>query len=202
MGRILLPEKRSLITRNGSGYCNEGPKSRRRLQLEQDNHPDRHVIVSFTPLDFEVDSLEPTRPARIDQREQTFVPKVLAVTLGTEVEFINSDVEVHNVFSQTPRASFNIGRKQPGISVSQPVERLGVIQLRCNIHCHMNAAILSLKTPYFTKADAQGNYVVDGLPDGRYLMEVYHFDLGNRQKELDIRGGGVRKVEDFYWSRP
>ena len=37
--------------------------------------------------------------ALMDQRNETFVPHVLAVTVGTTVDFPNSDRTYHNVFS-------------------------------------------------------------------------------------------------------
>ncbi len=148
------------------------------------------MVVSFHPTDF-TPELSPTPRAIMNQMEKTFVPKVLPITKGSSVEFLNSDTEVHNIFSMTPRATFNIGRRQPGKSVPQLIEKVGVVDLKCDIHCGMNASILSLDTPYFTKANASGNYEVDGLPDGNYRVQVYHFSLGVVEDKITIKGGGV-----------
>ena len=53
-------------------------------------------------------------PAEIDQENASFVPQVTAVPSGSTVEFINSDPFYHNVFSLTPGARFNIGRRPTG----------------------------------------------------------------------------------------
>jgi hypothetical protein len=55
----------------------------------------------------------------------------------------------------------------------------------------MNATILSLDTPYFTKANANGNYEVDGLPDGNYRVKVYHYSLNPIEDIITLKGGGV-----------
>jgi hypothetical protein len=191
VGKIAIPENVPLLKRGSSQkYCEEEPASVRKKQIEIENHPNRHIVVSFHPTDF-TPELSPTPRAIMNQMEKTFVPKVLPITKGSTVEFLNSDTEVHNIFSMTPRATFNIGRRQPGKSVPQLIEKVGVVDLKCDIHCGMNASILSLDTPYFTKANASGNYEVDGLPDGNYRVQVYHFSLGIIEDNITIKGGGV-----------
>lgn len=191
VGKIAIPENAPLLKRGSNQkYCEEEPASARKKQIDQENHPNRHVIISFHPLDF-TPELAATPRAIMNQMEKTFVPKVLPITKGSTVEFLNSDTEVHNIFSMTPRATFNIGRRQPGKSVSQLIDKVGVVDLKCDIHCGMNAAILSLDTPYFTKVNASGNYEVDGLPDGNYRIQMYHFSLGMVEDNISIKGGGV-----------
>lgn len=191
VGKIAIPENAPLLKRGSNQkYCEEEPASARKKQIDQENHPNRHVIISFHPLDF-TPELAATPRAIMNQMEKTFVPKVLPITKGSTVEFLNSDTEVHNIFSMTPRATFNIGRRQPGKSVPQLIDKVGVVDLKCDIHCGMNAAILSLDTPYFTKVNASGSYEVDGLPDGNYRIQVYHFSLGMVEDNISIKGGGV-----------
>ena len=191
VGKIAIPTEVPLLKRGSNQkYCEEEPASPRKKQIDQENHPNRHVVVSFHPLDFKA-TISATTSAIMNQMEKTFVPKVLPITQGSTVEFLNSDTEVHNIFSMTPRATFNIGRRQPGKAVPQLIEKLGLVELRCDIHCGMNASILSLDTPFFTKANASGNYEVDGLPDGNYKVQVYHYSLGFVEDNITVKGGGV-----------
>lgn len=191
VGKITIPSNVPLVKRGSNQkYCEEEPASPRKKQLQLENHPNRHVVISFHPLDFKAE-ISPTPNAIVNQMEKTFSPKVLPITAGSTVEFLNSDTEVHNIFSMTPRASFNIGRRQPGKSIPQLIEKIGLVELKCDIHCGMNAAILSLDTPFFTKVNASGNYEVDGLPDGNYRVQVYHYSLGFIEENLSVKGGGV-----------
>ena len=80
--------------------------------------------------------------AVLDQRDERFVPHVLAVTTGTVVDFPNSDRIYHNVFSLSKTKSFDLGRYAAGRSKSVRFDRPGVVRVFCDIHSHMNAFIL------------------------------------------------------------
>src|SRR5262249_42315685 len=51
---------------------------------------------------------------RMDQRDEQFVPRLLAVTVGTIVDFPNDDTKFHNVFSLSRAKNFDLGRYPPG----------------------------------------------------------------------------------------
>ena len=65
---------------------------------------------------------EPQR-ATLDQRHETFVPHVLAITVGTTVDFPNSDHTYHNVFSLRGPKPFDLGRYAAGRSRSVRFDR-------------------------------------------------------------------------------
>lgn len=161
------------------------------------------VVVSAHPLSFKPKLQPLTKNRTIDQRDATFVPRVLPVTQGTVVQFVNNDPFYHNVFSLTPGNQFNIGRRTRGEVVQKKIgerkiEGLGEVKLFCDIHTQMNAVILSLDTPYFTKPDANGNYSLKDLPEGRYEVRVYHPDLMPVIEKMELKGS-VEK--DFTLSR-
>src|SRR5215470_17873741 len=52
----------------------------------------------------------------MDQRNETFVPHVLAIATGTTVDFPNSDKFYHNVFSLSKTRTFDLGRYAAGHS--------------------------------------------------------------------------------------
>ena len=94
----------------------------------------------------------------MDQRDQTFVPHVLAITVGTTVEFPNSDLTFHNVFSLSKTKSFDLGRYSRGKSKSVRFDRPGVVQVFCDIHSHMSAFILVFAHRYFAVTDRAGRH--------------------------------------------
>lgn len=161
------------------------------------------VVVSAHPISFKPKLQPLTKNRTIDQRNATFIPRVLPVTQGTIVQFVNNDPFYHNVFSLTPGNQFNIGRRTRGEVVQKKIgerkiEGLGEVKLFCDIHTQMNAVILSLDTPYFTKPDANGNYILKDLPEGRYEVRVYHPDLTPIAERFEIKGS-IEK--DFSLSR-
>lgn len=110
----------------------------------------------------------------IDQRNETFVPHVLAVTAGTEVEFPNSDATYHNVFSLSRAKRFDLGRYASGRSRKIRLEQTGVVRVFCDIHSHMNAFILVFAHPFFAVTDADGRFAIDAVPPGDYRVAAWY----------------------------
>src|SRR6202008_952475 len=112
--------------------------------------------------------------AIMDQRNETFVPHVLAITTGTTVDFPNSDPFYHNVFSLSKTQRFDLGRYASGRSRSVRFDRPGIVRVFCEIHSHMNAFILVFNHPFFALTDEEGRYRIDGVPSGTYTVAAWN----------------------------
>ncbi len=157
------------------------------------------VIISAYPRNFKP-ALEPLADVKILQKDASFIPRVVPVTPGTVIQFINKDKFFHNVFSITRGATFNIGRRATNVVVSQKVTKLGEIKIFCDIHAQMNAVILSLDTPYFTRVEPNGEYKLGNLPAGTYTIRVYHPDFQEISEVVIIKTGETT-LKDFILSR-
>lgn len=197
-GQIILSESKSLIVQ-GDGYNKDGSK----IMHSNDSlaKPENNIIVSCHPLDFPAD-LTPTPNAYVTQKEQTFIPLVLPVVVGTTVYFVNEDQFFHNVYSNTPRSRFNIGRRPPGNSYAQKIKNTGPVKLSCDIHTHMSGVVLGLDTPYFTRVDKNGHYSVANLPDGKYRLEVFHPQLQKAFTDIIELKGGKKLNKKINLSKP
>lgn len=186
LGEVIMPgAKKKLVGKiKEYGRSNEKPSH---VNPNEMSLPDRNAFVILHPLSFEPE-LTPQRNAIISQKNQTFLPLVTAITKGTTVYILNEDNEYHNVFSRTRGSSFNIGRRPPGQTYPQQITKTGVIKLFCDIHEHMEAFILSLETPYFARVGADGQYRIAGLPEGKYMMEVYHPNIKETYQEIEVKG--------------
>lgn len=139
------------------------------------------------------DELRPGR-ARMDQRAEQFVPRVLAVTAGTVVEFPNSDQTFHNVFSLSRVRTFDLGRYAPGRTGSVRFDRPGIVPVSCDIHSHMSAYILVFGHPFFAITRAGGEYAIPGVPPGSYTLRVWS-ELGEVPvRRVTVTEGGVSEV--------
>ena len=125
------------------------------------------------------------RHARMDQRNERFIPHVLAVTAGTWVDFPNGDRTYHNVFSLSKTKTFNLGRYAVGHSKSVQFDEPGVVRVFCEIHSHMSAFILVFAHRYFAVTDDEGRYHIDGVPPGTYTLVVWN---------ESIRGDAPKRV--------
>ena len=132
------------------------------------------VVVWLEPVDRAAVPRVLPRPARMDQKDKTFVPHVLAVPTGANVEFPNSDPIFHNAFSNYDGQVFDIGLYPPGTSRTVRFTRPGVVRVFCNIHAAMSAVIVVLSTPYYTTTGANGAFDLGNVPPGEYKLRLFH----------------------------
>src|SRR5687768_10406820 len=121
-----------------------------------------------------LDAATPVRPGSyaITQRNRSFVPSVVAVPLGSKIEFPNADLIFHNVFSLSRPDPFDLGLYRAGASRGRVFSQPGTFLLFCNIHPDMSAVILVLPTSYIASTNLAGNYKLD-LPAGRYRLVAW-----------------------------
>ena len=103
-------------------------------------------------------------PAELDQRNEAFLPYVLAVRAGATVHFPNHDRIYHNVFSFSKPKRFDLGRYARGQSKAVRFDKPGVVRVFCDIHAHMSAFILVFAHPFFAVTDAEGRYRIPDVP--------------------------------------
>jgi plastocyanin len=154
---------------------------------------DRRSVVYLDPaLRAAFDARDEPR-ARIDQRNETFVPHVLAIVAGTTVDFPNSDLTYHNVFSLSKAKSFDLGRYAVGKSKSVRFDKPGIVRVFCEIHSHMSAFILVFSHRYFAVTADDGSYRIDNVPPGTYNVFVWNesLPLDSRRVTVPDSGGEV-----------
>lgn len=135
--------------------------------------------------------------AVMDQRNETFVPYVLAITVGTTVEFTNSDRTYHNVFSLSKPRRFDLGRYAAGQSKSVRFDRPGVVRVFCEIHSHMSAFILVFNHRFFATTDAEGRYRIDNVPPGAYTIVAWNDGEARETRTVRVAEDGGVVEQDF-----
>jgi plastocyanin len=133
--------------------------------------------------------------AVVDQRDETFVPHVLAVTAGTTVVFTNSDRTYHNVFSLSKDNRFDLGRYGRGHSKAVRFEHPGVVRVFCDIHSHMSAFILVFAHRFFAVTDADGRYRIDDVPAGSYTLVAWNEGQVRESRSLRVGDDGTVEAD-------
>jgi plastocyanin len=133
--------------------------------------------------------------AVMDQRNETFVPHVLAITTGTTVDFPNSDRFYHNVFSLSKTRPFDLGRYAAGNSRQVRFDRPGIVRVFCDIHSHMNAFILVFGHPFFAMTDAEGRYRIENVPPGTYGIIAWNEGTSSDAISVTVPDGGVAEMD-------
>lgn len=131
------------------------------------------IVIWLEPLDGgAIQAMQPEH-ARLLQKDKMFHPHVLAIGVGSVVDFPNADPIFHNAFSNFEGQLFDVGLYPPGTSRSIRFHRAGIVRVFCNIHPTMSAVIVVLDTPYFTKAGNDGHYRIANVPPGNYRLRVF-----------------------------
>ena len=133
--------------------------------------------------------------AVMDQRNETFVPHVLAVMAGTVVDFPNSDKTFHNVFSLSKAKRFDLGRYAAGKSKSVRFDRPGLVRVFCDIHSHMNAYVLVLTHRFFDVTDAEGRFRIASVPPGNYNVVGWYEGEERTSRSVTVPAGGVVEID-------
>lgn len=118
----------------------------------------------------------PAAPAQkvvVDQRNLAFTPHVLAVRVGTTVEFPNNDKVFHNVFSFRDGKKFDLGMYPKGTVKRLVFDKPGLARLFCNIHPNMAAYVLAVDSPYFAVSTEDGTFTITGVPPGTYTYHAW-----------------------------
>lgn len=116
-----------------------------------------------------------------------FEPNLVVAPVGSTVSFPNRDTILHNVFSATPGAAFDLGSYGPGETRVQRFDRAGLVVVSCNVHRGMRLNVLALETPHVAQPGADGAFSLPGLPRGAGTLVVWHPRAAAVSVQLDGR---------------
>jgi plastocyanin len=131
------------------------------------------AVVYFRPST-PVPVVVPDAAFVISTERKTFVPRVLPIPVGASVRFPNNDPILHNVFSTSKEAQFDLGLYGRSEGEAYRFTQPGVVRIYCNVHHAMTAHVLVMDTPYFARPDAQGRFRLVGVPAGPGELYVWH----------------------------
>jgi plastocyanin len=141
--------------------------------LQRDGKPLVGAVVTAAAVSAALPPAPPVK-AIMDQVDLAFEPDVLVLPVKSSVQFPNSDVVRHQVYSFSSAHRFQLplyrGKPYPPIVF----EQTGVVTLGCNIHDNMLAYIVVTDAPYFGRTDAAGSWAAPAVPSGRYRVRVWH----------------------------
>src|SRR5258708_21222420 len=111
------------------------------------------TVVWLKRLDGPTPRPRPNTGKVITQKGKKFIPRGLAVPVGTTVFFRNDDEIYHNVFSLSHPNQFDLRLYAAWGSPNTTFTEPGPVNLLCNIHCSMSAYVYVVDSPYYAQAD-------------------------------------------------
>lgn len=137
------------------------------------------------------------QPAKMDQVNLVYVPRVLPIVKGSEVTFHNSDDVKHNVFG-VGDYDFDLGTWTKGGTKNRLFDKLGEADILCNVHPEMEAYVIVLQNPYFGLTNEQGVYEIKNVPAGSYKLKTWNDKLKPQLKDVLVPESGSVTVDFVF----
>lgn len=140
----------------------------------------------------------PSTPVALDQKGCVYMPHVLGVMIGQNLEISNSDPTNHNVHPM-PRANREWNESQPPQSDKKlktfDKQEIGIL-FKCNVHPWMRAYVSVLPHPFYAVSAEDGSFSIKGLPPGDYTLEAWHEKFGVQEIKIKVEAKEL-KTADF-----
>jgi plastocyanin len=146
----------------------------------------RWAVVSLQAPPAGARSEPPSKPVQMDQQQCVYIPRVVVVPVGGTVEFLNSDRLLHNLHSlSTENSTFN--RTQPkGRTVPVVFKKPEIVRIDCDLHTWMRAWVVVAEHSYYAVTGANGEFVLDNVPPGKYTLKIWQETLGTVTRDVTV----------------
>ncbi|MDR4508635.1 MAG: carboxypeptidase regulatory-like domain-containing protein [Candidatus Brocadiaceae bacterium] len=193
-----IPKPKMLKVNKDQKTCGHGQKESEQLVVNGESMGIKDVVVSLEGI---TEGKAPAEGApALDQKGCVFIPHVLAVSAGSEVELLNSDNVMHNLHSWSIRnPAFNEGVSGNG-SMTKKFELPELVKITCDVHKWMSSFVVVKENPYFAVSDENGMFKIDNIPAGTYKVEAWQEKLGKRKSDVTVKSG-EETVVDFVFKK-
>jgi plastocyanin len=144
----------------------------------------------------------PETPAVVTNRQCRFVPHVLVARPGSTLRLTSDDKTLHttHAYSGDGQSLFNIALPLPGLTITRPLPRAGLIRLGCDAHPWMRGFVV-VTDELAAVSGPDGRFVLEGVPAGPQELRLWHELLGEARQSAIVPPGGAVEVT-FALNRP
>lgn len=165
--------------------------------LVSDSGGIQNVVISIEGISKGKDWDFPEGKFVYDQKNCSFVPRILVIQPKTEGAVLNSDSVGHN-FHTISKGVYNINKKiQPGAELAvkaNKIRKSGMVRAKCDIHSWMGGYWVVADTPYTVLSDADGNFEISDIPPGEYTLKIWHEKLGESSQKVVVGKGAAAEA--------
>lgn len=156
--------------------------------LDNDKNPLSNIVVELIPDKPFIKEPSNSKTATMKQINQQFVPHILVVNKGTQVQFPDTDKVLHHVYSFSEAKTFEVAIYKEDIKRHITFDKAGIVELGCNIHDWMLGYLYVAHSTIFAQTSSSGQASFTNVPLGSYQVKVWHprLDLRDIQSEHTI----------------
>jgi plastocyanin len=144
----------------------------------------------------------PSQGVRYDQKGCQYLPHVLPLLAGQQLQIYNDDQTSHNIH---PLAKLNQEWNKSQPPGSPPIDtkwdKPEFIAVKCNIHPWMHGYFAVLKTSHFSVTGADGSFEIKGLPAGKYTVTAWQEQYGTKTQDVTV-GAGAATANFVFTATP
>src|ERR1700675_2994958 len=145
---------------------------------------------------------EPSSAARYDQKGCQYLPHVLPMQVGQQLQIFNDDQTSHNIH---PLAKVNQewNKSQPAGSppIDTKYDKPEFIPLKSNIHPWMHGYFVVLQTSNYAVTGDDGTFDIKGLAPGKYTVTAWQEQYGTKTQEVTV-GAGAATANFVFTATP
>jgi plastocyanin len=129
--------------------------------------------------------------SKVSQKGARFNPKVMAVQVGSAVDFTNDDWVTHSVYSKSAPKSFDLGLYEKNAKKVVTFDQPGEIELLCSLHPRMHATLVVVPSALFAPVADDGSFSIDQVPAGKYDLVLHPVGGAEVKKTVEVAATGA-----------
>jgi plastocyanin len=141
-------------------------------------------------------STVPSTPVTFDQKGCQYLPHVLPMQAGQQLEIKNDDQTSHNIHPMSQvNPEWNKSQPPGAPPIQTTYAKPEFIPVKCNVHPWMHGYFAVLNTSHSTVSGSDGTYSLSGLPPGKYTVTAWQERFGTQSQEVTIAGSETAKLD-------
>lgn len=157
--------------------------------------------------------LPDSRDVRITIKNCRVIPRVSVGFVGGQFIIRNEDPILHTIQLkigleykkwkntrplETGATIYNLALPKKGMELRRPIKRFhryqektGYIYVRSNARPWMRGYVFIFDHPFAAKTDVEGRFTIEGVPEGKYKLKVWHEAFGIKVFDVEVKGDEV-----------
>jgi plastocyanin len=197
------PAKQKAISMSKEPSCEKQhatPVATETVVTDSSNSLENVVVYISAGAD---DPNPPSQAVTFTQKGCQYIPHVVAMHTGQELDVLNADQTSHNIhpLAKTNR-EWNKSQPPGAPPIKDKFDQPEFISVKCNIHPWMHGWFAVLKTNHYSVSGDGGAFSLPNLPPGKYTVTAWHEDYGTKTQDVTISGNETKNIDFTFTAKP